>query len=62
MRRPVVVAAAEVAPVPHTSAAIAADVPHNTLAAAAAGGSIAAVSPPSLSSPTNVEQFHEYRN
>lgn len=60
MRRPVVVAAAEVAPVPHTSAAIAADVPHNTLAPAA--GSIAAVSPPSLSSPTNVEQFHEYRN
>lgn len=59
MRRPVVVVAAEVAPVPHTSAAIAADVPHNTLAAA---GSIAAVSPPSLSSPTNVEQFHEYRN
>lgn len=60
MRRPVVVAAAEVAPVPHTSAAIPADVPHNTLVAVA--GSIAAVSPPSLSSPTNVEQFHEYRN
>ena len=61
MRRPVAVAAAEVAPVPHTFAVIPADVPHNTLAAAAAG-SIAAASPPSLSSPTNVEQFHEYRN